>query len=195
MRFLIKPSPSRVDPTWKYGSDTKKIAAALRADQCEFCAYSERRLDPTTSVDVEHFDPRLKDTPEDSTRNWYAAIHWLNLRKDKRRGNKIEDLQPMAAPDDPTLSKRIVYRNGEFRPSRKQDPAAQNLIDFLLVNEPGLAQERSNQLRWFRETFEFLGEDLPLFRRWLLSKPRKLSFVSAVEEEFEMTFLDLELQL
>ena len=193
MRFLSKPDPSAVSPDWRYPSNARQIRQALYADQIGFCAYTEDRLERTSSWDIEHFDPRLKNTDDDGPDNWYGALHWLNMRKDKETGRKIQDLQPMLHPTDPTLQRRVHFFKGEFRARNKGDTAAHNLLRFLYVNHPDLAQQRENELQNYRQILKMLGGDLDTFREFLLSKPRKLRYVSAVEAEFDFKFTRREL--
>jgi hypothetical protein len=67
MRYLKKIPESRVlSSGWHYPHDARRIRDELLREQRRFCAYSERYIMNTDSCDVEHFDPRLKETPDDN---------------------------------------------------------------------------------------------------------------------------------
>jgi hypothetical protein len=68
----------------RYPQDSEEARDALIGLQKGFCAYSERHLKPLDSVEVEHFDPRKKNTPADGFNNWHAVIRWMNAHKFRR---------------------------------------------------------------------------------------------------------------
>ena len=111
-----------------YPKDRDKSVEILIRLQKGFCAYSERYLKPLDSVELEHFDPRKKNTATDGFTNWHAVIRWMNAHK----ARSIEKFQPL--PDITSwVPDRVWYEHGQFV-CREEDQEARNLIDFLGVN-------------------------------------------------------------
>ena len=84
MRYLKKINNSAIvvnNLNYANAGQRADIRAALINEQQGFCAYSERFIKHTDSVDIEHFDPRKKDTTDDNYYNWYATLRWLNSHK------------------------------------------------------------------------------------------------------------------
>jgi CRISPR/Cas system Type II protein with McrA/HNH and RuvC-like nuclease domain len=50
-------------------TNNKEISIILFAEQNGFCAYTEEYLGRADARDIEHFNPKLKNTPEDSYAN------------------------------------------------------------------------------------------------------------------------------
>jgi len=77
MRYFKKQNTSAIisgNLMYDNVADRTKIRQILIKEQSGFCAYSERYIKHTDSVDIEHFDPRKKSTAEDGYYNWYAAL-------------------------------------------------------------------------------------------------------------------------
>jgi len=137
MRFLPKnPDAIIAHQSLTYPADRNPARKILTDLQKGFCAYSERFLKPLDSVEVEHFDPRLKGTDMDGIHNWHAVIRWMNAHKSRR----ISDFEPL--PDLKHWSPdRVSYERGGFicnetdresmhgltRDSRIDPPSASNL--------------------------------------------------------------------
>lgn len=190
MNFLRKERPQIEENTGlRYPKDRAKAVATLVRLQQGFCAYSERYLKPLDSIDLEHFDPRLKNTTADGFANWHAVIHWMNAHK----ARSIEKFEPL--PDitgwDPH---RVWYVDGEFV-CDEGDLEAQNLIDFLGVNRKEVFDERANHIARIRSMRQKVGDTM-LFEI-LSESPEQLSFPTAIEAElgipaFEMIDRHLE---
>ena len=81
MRKAIKyPDSKIITGHLKYVSgnsaNNKKITEVLRLEQKNFCAYTDEYMCIITDAqDIEHFNPKLKDTPEDSYDNWFLVKH------------------------------------------------------------------------------------------------------------------------
>jgi hypothetical protein len=103
----------------------------------------------------------------------------MNHRKGRRKGRRFDELQPMLAPDRPDLPARIRYVHGIFEPVDPADREAQNLIDFLLWNDPDLAGERERHVARIRDLIE------PCRVPWevLAEYATNLSFATALEAE------------
>lgn len=180
MRYLDKTSDSTILATdWRYPQDASKIREELVREQRGFCAYSERFIKHTDSCDVEHFDPRLKNTPKDDYWNWYGVLHWMNSHKPR----KIEPYLPILRPHDSTRGERIKYEDGQFVTTQEGDVEADNLIKYLGWNRPEVAQDRANHIRRVRELRTFFGRDTAGFLDYLQNDPENLSFLTALEAE------------
>jgi hypothetical protein len=178
MKYLRKSLESLViSNQWTYPKDSKRISEELRKEQKGFCAYSERYIRPTDAPEVEHFDPRLKSTVQDSYWNWYAVHRWMNSRKPRN----IERFEPMLSPYSEDIEQRIKYKDGFFSPVDVDDHEAQNLIDFLGWNLPELYLERANHVKRLRTVQQVFDQES--FHNYLLENPEDLSFLSALVDE------------
>ena len=192
MRYLKKSRDSRILAAGWTDSDqdrreNRKIRDELLCEQQQFCAYSEKYVQPMESCDVEHFDPRLKHTPRDDYWNWYAILHWMNNHKPK-----IERFFPLPVPHSPDLLGRIRYEAGQFLAVDPMDREADNLIRFLGWNRPELAKERNNhvsRVRTLRDTF--LEGDDQAFLSYLREHPQELSFATALHAELGIDAADI----
>jgi hypothetical protein len=185
MRYLKKIPDSRIEQEGlKYSRNAKKnqyLRSLLLEEQKGFCAYSEKFISPIDASDIEHFDPRLKNTEQDNYRNLYAVCAWINQRK----SSNIESFEPILHPSSEDLLDRIHYIDGVFRPRDPADQEAENLIKFLGVNRPELCQERLNHVRRIRELQQISGLDPQDFWRFLTRDYQSLSFFSALIAELD----------
>ena len=184
MKFLHKaPDTLAGYETLTYPKDRVSAREALCRIQRNFCAYSERYLKPLDSVDVEHFDPRLKNTESDGIRNWHAVIHWLNMRK----SNRIEEFEPL--PDlQIWTDARVTYRNGFFE-CDEADEETKNLIDFLGVNRKEVYDERTKHVARIRRMMDKIGGEELI--ELLAESPDDLSFPTALATELGLPVDDL----
>jgi len=179
MRYLKKQTDSPLvtrQLSYDRASDRRQIRELLLEEQHRYCAYSERYIHYTDSCDIEHFDPRLKSTIDDDYWNWYAVLSWMNSHKPK----KID-------PCDPTLASRIRFHSGLFEAVNDSDVEAQNLIKYLRWNHESLVRDRVSHLanlRFIRGMFANDGE----FVEFVRENPENLSFISAIEVEFDVSF-------
>jgi hypothetical protein len=192
MRYLRKTPASKILAAgWIYNDqdsrENRKIRDELLREQHQFCAYSEKYVQPTESCDVEHFDPRLKHTPQDDYWNWYAVLHWMNNHKPR-----IDRFLPLPAPHSPNLFERIRYEDGQFLAIDEADREADNLIRFLGWNRPELARERNNHVSRIRALRDaFLEGDEREFLAYLSEHPQELSFATALQAELGIDISDI----
>lgn len=167
----------------RYPQNRDQAVEALTQLQKGYCAYSERYLKPLDSVELEHFDPRKKNTPADGISNWHAVIRWMNAHKSRR----IENYEPL--PDIGTwTADRIRYEQGLFV-CNESDIETQNLIQFLGVNRQEVFEERSNHIARLRGIQQKLGDALLI--EVLSESPEDLSFPTAIEAELGLPAFDL----
>jgi hypothetical protein len=184
MRRIIKKSNLEILKLGlKYSAtNTKKnqlIREILESEQYGFCAYTEDRLSATLARDIDHFDPTLKNTPQDGYENWFAISTKLNREK----SNKWDDFQPMMHPTDSKFNQRISYENGDYIVNDPADQAAKNLIKFLGLNNTALTDERQHYIRFLEE---MKSQDVVDFLR---RHPHLLRFPTAVETTFGVQLL------
>ncbi|MEO0416103.1 MAG: hypothetical protein AAF226_14245, partial [Verrucomicrobiota bacterium] len=161
---------------YRHKGNNSKITAILKNEQRHFCAYTEKFLSPTEATEIEHFDPRLKGTAEDSYYNWYAVIRFSNLRKKSR----IDNFLPIIKPEE--ASGRFIYIDHTFHPKNPDDIEALNFRDFLRLNHPSLVEDRKNHAARIKELFKLWAPDPEeQFFEWLSGQD--LSFVTSIEHE------------
>lgn len=184
MNFLPKDK-AKTEPYsgLRYPQDRDKAVHALTSLQKGYCAYSERYLKPLDSVELEHFDPRKKNTEEDGFKNWHAVIRWMNAHKSSR----IENFEPLPEIESWTAA-RIRYKHGLYV-CDDEDIETRNLIDFLGVNKQEVFEERSNHIERMRGIQQKFGDQLLI--EILSESPEDLSFPTAIEAELGIPAFDL----
>ena len=185
MRYLKKISDSAIianNLNYANAGDRTEIRTALIGEQQGFCAYSERFIKHTDSVDIEHFDPRKKNTTEDGYYNWYATLPWFNSHKPKN----INPYLPILNPDSPDLAARVIFEGGLFKAVSLNDREAQNLIDFLGVNKNELYTDRAKHINRISALKNLCGGDNQLFLEKLIEDQDNLSFATAIEYNFKL---------
>ena len=182
MRYLKKdPASPLIASALSYAkkTDRPKIRKQLLLEQKGFCAYSERYLKQTDETNIEHFDPRSKETPDDGYYNWYVVLPWFNSRKPK----KIEPYLPILSPFSADLLQRIAYQNGIgiFQAINHEDEEAHNLVKFLKWDSYELYEDCQKHLQRIR----FLRQNCTEaeFSTHLREHNEYLSFATALEIE------------
>jgi hypothetical protein len=186
MRYLKKQTDSPLVTlrlSYDRASDRRQIRELLLEEQHRYCAYSERYIHHTDSCDIEHFDPRLKSTSDDNYWNWYAVLSWMNSHKPK----KIDPYLPLPDPYDPSLATRIRFHSGVFEAVNDSDVEAQNLIKYLRWNHESLVRDRVSHLANLRFIRGMFANDEE-FVEFIRENPDNLSFISAIEVEFDVSF-------
>lgn len=181
MKFLPKPAAFLAAHCGlTYPGDRKAAIQALVSIQHGFCAYSERRLKPLDSVEIEHFDPRLKGTDRDGIANWHAVVRWMNAHKSRRTVDHL----PLPDPQDESISDRITSRQGALHPLNPLDTEIVRLLNYLGANKPEVVEERQHHLGRIRRLMQVAtqtGDDL----RELIPV-EELSFATSLETELDL---------
>ena len=191
MRFLAKHEESPIVAqglTYRVDGKNAKLTEALLKEQSGFCAYSEAFLRPIDQGEIDHFDPQLKNKPEDHYGNWYLIYAKLN-RKKKR---DIKRFLPILMPSSTELTRRIKYEDGIFQPVDLTDREALNLINFLGMNDQYLVEYRQNHIERLKEIRTRCGPDEEFIS--YLTKPKhraELSFITALEHELNLNLFHL----
>lgn len=182
MKQIVKSTNSTIvrnQLQYRKGNTTQNavIRDLLIEEQQGFCAYTEARISVTDSIDIEHFDEKLKYRPDDNYFNWYAVSHrWNNKFK---KDHKV----PVVLPHDDDLEQRIWYDESTGHYLCDQDDlAANNLIEIVGLNQCGLPQERMGHVQLIKDLLkESMLDD---FHEWLLfpeTKKQLIKFRRAME--------------
>jgi len=185
MRYLKKINDSSIiinHLNYSNAGERGDIRRELINEQQGFCAYSERFIRHTDSVDIEHFDPRKKNTPDDGYYNWYATLHWLNSHKPYN----IDPYLPILAPNSIDLTARITFEDGLFKEVNFYDIEAKNLIDFLGVNKFEVYTDRVKHINRISALKNLCGDDDQLFIDKMIEDQDNLSFATALEQKFNL---------
>lgn len=158
MRRVIKNDDSEVKKSnlgYIEGNSNNnlKISKILYKEQKGFCIYTEEYLGRADARDIEHFNPNLKGTEEDSYSNWFLVKHQWN----KEKSSKWEDYQPVLHPTANDFDERIVYDSGDYRVSKLDDQEAINLIKLLKLDDIILADERKNIFKEKLKNFLYMA--------------------------------------
>lgn len=186
MRRVDKPSDSIVlkeKLAYKVGGNNKSLANALCDEQNNICVYTETYLGRSDKKDIEHFNPALKDTADDSYRNWFLVKAQWNSEK----STKWHKYQPVLHPTDDEFEQRIVYFEGEYLAASPDDKEALNLISLLKLDDHELAIERRCYLENLKETLDLSGKPAQKYiDDLLLMRPNLVYFIRTLEEELQV---------
>jgi CRISPR/Cas system Type II protein with McrA/HNH and RuvC-like nuclease domain len=75
MKRIIKNPNSQIitnNISYKKGNNSE-LSKILLKEQKNFCAYTEEYIGVNDAVDIEHFNPNLKYTSDDSYQNWFIV--------------------------------------------------------------------------------------------------------------------------
>lgn len=186
MRKIIKSPTSQIltdNLQYDKQKDKSKILAVLEAEQQNFCAYTEERFTASYSRDIEHFNPTLKDTPQDSYENWFAASTKFNKMKGtKNADSRWQDFQPLILPTHTDLEKRVLYDSGHYI-ADKNDQEAQNLIVYLNLNFESLVKNRQSYISVLKDLLEIFENNTEKLQNHLIKHPEEVRFPTAVATE------------
>ena len=191
MRRAVKfPDSKILTGNLKYSSGNslknKEIATILLKEQKNFCAYTDEYISTMDANDVEHFNPTLKNTPEDGYNNWFCVKHLVN----KKKSNKW--IQPILHPTALDFEERIIYNNGDYFAKSELDDEAKNLISLLQLDDPGLADKRKRYIRRKAADMEAYKHDATTFFKDLIdANCCDIQYPRALREEFKIDVLQL----
>jgi hypothetical protein len=184
MRFLPKNNDALNAYTGLvYPNHRPQIRSLLADLQKRYCAYSEKKFLPLDSPDIEHFDPRLKGTTQDTIENWHLVLHLLNNRKSRT----IEGFLPLPNPNDPSIGQRIKYEDGDFVPTNEDDVEVENLIRWIGANREEVWRERAAAVAILRDLSSHVSKDW--LKQQICTHPKYQSFPTAIEAELGLPIL------
>ena len=91
-------------------------------------------------------------------------------------------------PYSDELSERIQYQHGMFVTTNSNDVEAQNLIELLRWNDPGLAETRDRHVSRIESLRAYFPDSDEEFVEFLRRDPANLSYISAVEAALGLAF-------
>lgn len=184
MKRIIKNSTSKIVTkkiVYKNG-DNKKLSKILLNEQKRFCAYTEEYIGVNDAVDIEHFNPNLKFTIEDSYQNWFMVKHKPNNIK---RRNWV---QPILQPTDIDFEEKLIYFDGYFL-HNPDDIATKNLIELLNLNDEIFVNNRKKYIERRKEMIICRGfEANPelYFSELIREEIELVKYLRAIQEEFKI---------
>ena len=191
MRRAIKKIDSEIiTQNLKYiegnSTNNKKIAIILSQEQKSFCAYTDEVITRTDANDVEHFNPKLKGTPEDSYDNWLLVKNLWN----KEKASKWDRFQPILNPNDEDFEDRVIYESGDYIAKTESDSEAKNLISLLKLDDAALADNRKKYINRKRDEMAAYDQNAEIFFKNLSeANPTQVSYPRAIREEFGIDIL------
>lgn len=163
-------------------TNNRKLLEVLMTEQKGYCAYTDEYISRAEAKDVEHFNPTLKDTPDDSYSNWFVVKHQWNMEKSK----KWELFQPVLHPSAADLEERVIYDNGDYL-AHPTDIEARNLIKLLKLDDLALAEERKRYISRKEKEMRLLNQGAMKFFSMLLSDDAcQVNYLRAIKEEFKI---------
>lgn len=193
MKRIIKKEDSEItEQNLSYlvgnSANNKKISVILYKEQKGFCSYTEEFIGRTDAKDIEHFNPTLKGTDEDSYNNWFLVKHQWN----KEKASKWEKFQPILHPTDATFENRILFLKGDYVLADSEDIEAKNLISLLKLDDIILADERKKYIKRKKEEMQIFDVDANTFFKILIHDDMKqVSYLRAIDEEFNINIWKL----
>ncbi len=165
-----------------------KISQILLSEQKCFCAYTDEYINRTDAADIEHFNPKLKLTDNDSYNNWFLVKHQWN----KEKSYKWDKFQPALHPTATDFEARIIYNDGDYFSGYETDIEAMNTVSLLKLDDPGLAEKRKKYITRKKKEIEVSGlSPYNFFNNLLTDDICQISYVRAIKEEFDINILDL----
>lgn len=194
MKFLSKNSTSLIlanKITYKKdaGENNKKLKELLIQEQSNFCAYTEKYLEPLDSVEVEHFNSTLKY--KDNYYNYYAVIRNANLYKQDEKYIGASFFESLFFQNYEAFISRIDFKNNIYYEIDENDTEATEFIDFLGLNHPTLSEQRSKHIKRLRESFKDANYSIEDIRGYFQKNKDQLSFCTAIESEFGIDTNDI----
>lgn len=191
MKFLSKSKESQIfSNNLRYlrgnAANNKKLLSLLCNEQRNFCAYTEKYIDGLDSVEVEHFNARIKYN--DDYFNYYAVLRKANLYKQDEKYIGESFFTNRFFQDILQLQSRISYIEGEYiyEETDIHDNEAKAFIDFLGLSNNVLFEQRRNHISMLKGIFEDAKyhdrEKLNFFRH----HPEMLKFITAIEIELKI---------
>lgn len=197
MRRIEKKQDSEIitkNLSYEKQGNRPKIKEILKKEQANFCAFTEEFITAGYTDSIEHFNPYLKDTPDDNYENWFVASQYFNqLKGTKNAKTRWDEHQPIISLADEEINDIIYFENGDYivHPSHIE---AINLLSLLHINHEELRETRKKHIERYKEIFfELLNEDKKAFEKYLLDEKKagKLSFPTAIKATFGIDILTI----
>jgi len=186
MKFLSKNPNSAIlqeGLTYKKGNaeNNSLLKDKLKEEQKNFCAYTEKYLQPLESVEIEHFNPSIKY--KDDYFNYYAVIRRANLYKkdEKFRNASFFETKFFQKKDD--FNSRIKFKENIYYNVVESDTESIDFIEFLGLNHHDLYSQREKHVNRLLENFEKARFDKTQQFEYFREHLEELSFITAIEDK------------
>lgn len=191
MKRIDKPTDSTIlyeSIRYRERRENSRLSEVLHKEQLGFCAYTETFLGRSDKAEIDHFNPKLKGTQNDTYSNWFLTKARWNSEKAK----KWDKFQPILHPTSEDFDERVLYENGDYRASSPTDIEAQNLIRLLKLDDPDLANERKRYINRMRDDIASYGTSPNIFFQKLIkANINNILFLRAIQEEFTIPIYDI----
>lgn len=189
MKFLSKNPTSYIltnKITYKQGAseNNKNLKELLVQEQSNFCAYTEKYLEPLDSVEVEHLNSSLKY--RDDYYNYYAVLRNANLYKKDEKYVGASFFESLFFQNKEIFAARIGFKNNIYYEINEGDKEAIEFIDFLGLNHPTLSDQRSKHVKRLIESFKDANYSKEDIENYFQKNKTQLSFCTAIESEFNI---------
>jgi len=162
---------------YKKNSSNKKIREILEKEQDYYCAYTEFPLSREVAVDIDHFNPTLKNTARDNYNNWFAISTVWNREKSKTWK------EPILHPSANDFEERVLYdKVTHIYYSNKEDKEAENLILLLKLNDFGLASQRKDYIKELKSKLSKGEKSI----EQVIKSQKQIKYRRAVETTFDI---------
>jgi hypothetical protein len=169
-------------------NNNSKISKILYKEQKGFCVYTEEYLGRADARDIEHFNPNLKGTIDDSYINWFLVKHQWN----KEKSSKWEDYQPILHPTNIDFENRVVFDGGDYRVSDLNDHEAINLIKLLKLDDIILSDERKKYIERKAKELSIYGVSAEDFFKILIEDDiKQICYLRAIRQKFNIDIWNL----
>ncbi|PWN58678.1 hypothetical protein [Chryseobacterium viscerum] len=181
----------------KPGGNNSILGNALLKEQKSFCAYSEEFIDITSdSNDIEHFNPDLKCTPQDSYKNWFKTKNKVNFKKRLKElefNKKGISFNDVLHPCENDFEDRLQYIKGEYRfKENTDDTKLSNLINLLDLNLPEKIERRKLYINRKKREIENFGLSKEDFFKMLISDDVSgIKYLRSIQEEFNLNIWEM----
>ena len=175
----------------KKGANNSKLGNILLQEQKYFCAYSEEYINTISdSADIEHFNPDLKCTDDDSSSNWFKVknkVNFLKRLKEEEFRKKNISFDDILHPCENDFEERLKYIVYEYRFEESSDIKVINLINFLELNMPEKIERRRDFIVRKKKELENWGNNIEDFFKTLIEDDiSQIKYLRAIQEEFNL---------
>jgi hypothetical protein len=194
MKFLTKNADSKIlkgGIVYKVKGSNTILRNLLIEEQQNYCAYTEKFLQPLEQVDIEHFDSSKKGPAGDDYYNYYAVITTANKYKKDEQYTGASFFVNRFYQNQDELNNRIGFSNNIFYEKDENDTEARDFVDFLALNHPKLSDERKKHVKRIADHFENSGFDIEKIKEYFKKYPSELSFITALNTEYKYDFTEL----
>lgn len=164
--------------------NNKILKKELLKEQKNFCAYTEKYIQELDATEVEHFNSSIKYN--DDYFNYYAVIRKANQYKKDNLYSDAKFFETKFFQNKDELNSRIQFRDGCYFQVEESDNEAEELIDFLGLNHPDLAQQRTRHINRLVKNFELAKYSKEQCIDYFKTHIDELSFITAIEEKLKI---------